>query len=521
MHSTRLAGNEAAGETRGGVPRIRLRALRNRTLIDRWRQPGFLKFRSQKGRLRSGKAGVRQYHHHHVERLGDLARGDHRVEAVFDGRRRHDHLGCIAVAAEYGGQHVALLDLGRLARARPAALNVDHHQGDLAHDRKPDRFLLERIARAGSDRHCALAGIGGANRKGAGGDFVFGLMHYAADFFEHVGEVVRGGGSRRNRVHRADFHARRKHAQRQRRVAVGHNLRLGVALGRNTILEIEIGFGPLEAFFHQHHVLLDYALVLLAEGQRDLLARRLQVQAVDTADHAQREHVLAAPRIRHVLAAFHFHGNFVDPITGLDQAIVRLDVRSGDRRIGISTPHAFQQDDAVGLELFVAHPPQQYLLVEGDHQVGFVAAVGHRARSDADAVAARAGHAARRRANFGGNDFRGPDAVAHLRGNRAQRLAATLRTFAGIADDFDDMFLECRCGFSASPGIGLGFGLPRRFLHSSLCHDLSVDAVLLRGRWQCLWPSGRLPTQTSARTRAKLRSRRSIPNSLVLLSDSM
>ena len=61
---------------------------------------------------------------------------------------RHHDLRRVAVAAEDGGQQVALLDLRRLAGARAAALDVDDDERDLGHHREPDALLLERVARA-------------------------------------------------------------------------------------------------------------------------------------------------------------------------------------------------------------------------------------------------------------------------------------------------------------------------------------------------------------------------------------
>ena len=75
------------------------------------------------------------------------------------------------------------------------------------------------------------------------------------------------------------------------------------SLGRDLVLEVEVGFAPREARFHQPHVRVDDLLVLLAEGERDLVARELQVEAVDAGEHAQHEHVLAAPRVAHQRAA--------------------------------------------------------------------------------------------------------------------------------------------------------------------------------------------------------------------------
>jgi hypothetical protein len=48
--------------------------------------------------------------------------------------------------------------------------------------------------------------------------------------------------------------------------------------------------------------------------------------------------------------------------------------------------------------------------------------------------------AARRRTDLRGNDLDRPDAVAHARGDAAERLAAALGAFARVADDLDDVF---------------------------------------------------------------------------------
>ena len=102
-------------------------------------------------------------------------------------------------------------------------------------------------------------------------------------------------------------------------------------------------------------------------------------------------------------------------------------------------PHVLEQDRRAGLELAGAHAAEQHLLVEGDDEIGLVAAVGHALRADADADAGRAGDAARRRLDLGRDDLDGPDAVADARGDRAERLAAALRAFARVADDLDDV----------------------------------------------------------------------------------
>ena len=56
------------------------------------------------------------------------------------------------------------------------------------------------------------------------------------------------------------------------------------------------------------------------------------------------------------------------------------------------------------------------------------------------------------RADFRRDDFHGPDAVAHLRGDRAERLAAALRALAGIADDLDDVLAQRDGGLAGLRG---------------------------------------------------------------------
>ena len=290
-------------------------------------------------------------------------------------------------------------------------------------------------------------------------------MHDAADLFEHVGEVVRSRGRRGDRVHRAQFHARGHDAQGQRSVAVGGDLRVFGRGGRDAVTEVEIALRPLITGFEQHHVGVDDALRLLAESERNLLTRRFQVEAVEVAQHAKGEHVLAALGIRRDLVALILHRDFAHVVTGFDEALVGFAVGRRNVEILVLAPHAFKQDDAAGLEFAGTHPSKQHLFVEGHHQIGLVAAVGDVVRADTDAVAAGPGHATGGRTNFRRDDLGGPDAVAHARGNRAKRLPAALRSLAGIADDLDDMFAEA--GHRLAVCL-LVFGLLARFLRAFL-----------------------------------------------------
>ena len=181
VHAAGLAGDEAPRDAGDRVPVVGLGAFGYRRLVDRRRQPVFAELRPREGLLRRGQAGVGQHDDDHVEGLGDLARRDHRIEAVLDAAGRHHHLGRVAVAAVDRGEQVALLHLRRLPGAGAAALHVDDDERDLGHHRQPQALLLERIARARGDGHRAAAGVGGADGEGAGGDLVLGLVHEAAD----------------------------------------------------------------------------------------------------------------------------------------------------------------------------------------------------------------------------------------------------------------------------------------------------------------------------------------------------
>ena len=109
-------------------------------------------------------------------------------------------------------------------------------------------------AKAGSrgNRHRAFSGIGRADGEGARGDFVLGLVHDAADMFEDLAEIMRCRCRRRDRVHGADFHARRHHAEAERDIAVDDDLgfALDVGLGEPEF-DVEVGLGPCVPSFQQ------------------------------------------------------------------------------------------------------------------------------------------------------------------------------------------------------------------------------------------------------------------------------
>src|SRR5262249_44959177 len=144
----------------------------------------------------------------------------------------------------------------------------------------------------------------------------------------------------------------------------------------------------------------------------------------------------------------------------------------GDVEVAVLAPHVLEQDGRAGLELSCTDAAEQNLLVERDGEVRLVAAVGDLLRSHADADARGACDAARRRLDLRGDDLGGPDAGAHLRRGRAERLAAALRAFARVADYLDDVLAE-------------GRGMPRRrasFERQSVTHANSLKDARVRSR---------------------------------------
>jgi hypothetical protein len=316
---------------------------------------------------------------------------------------------------------------------------------------------------------------------------VLGLVHHAADLLEHLAQVVRGRGRGRDRIHRADVHSRGDDAEREGGVAVDHDLRLVRALRRDPVAEVEIGLAPGRAGVVQRDVAGDDLGVLLAEDARDLFARQRRVEPVQVAEDAEHEHVLALARVADELLAALLERHLVhlEPVAaqGSDGRLVRRD----DARVAVARPHALEQDRRARLELVRLHPTDEHLLVEGDDELGLVAAVAHGRRADADADAAGAGDAARRWLDLGRDDLGRPDAVAHPRGDRAERLAAALRALARVADDLDDR-LGDRSPCSPGPDGG-------RFEGRGVVHD----------------DSGRAAEAQATCTRAKLCSRRGMP----------
>jgi len=101
-----------------------------------------------------------------------------------------------------------------------------------------------------------------------------------------------------------------------------------------------------------------------------------------------------------------------------------------------------QHEDVVG-ETSRFEARQQRHFVEGQHHVREVAGIRDPAAlGKADAVTTRACGRMRRGLDLGGYDLDGPKAVACFGAELGKGNGCFLRTFASIADDFDDVLRE-------------------------------------------------------------------------------
>ena len=146
--------------------------------------------------------------------------------------------------------------------------------------------------------------------------------------------------------------------------------------GRDTVLELQIGLRPPVAGLEQGDVAIDDLATLLSEGQGHLFSGQFHIQAVNTAKHAQREHVFPATGILHYFLALPLHRDLNHLVACGHQLVKSVGIGRRDPRIGIVSPLVLQQDGAARLELSGPHAAEQDLLVESHHQIGFVAAIG-------------------------------------------------------------------------------------------------------------------------------------------------
>jgi hypothetical protein len=86
---------------------------------------------------------IAQDQYRHVIFSRDIDGFDGDIETILNARRREHDAGRIAVAAKAGNVQVGLLDAGRHAGGRSAALNIANHQRDFRHDGPAERLGFE------------------------------------------------------------------------------------------------------------------------------------------------------------------------------------------------------------------------------------------------------------------------------------------------------------------------------------------------------------------------------------------
>ncbi len=188
--------------------------------------------------------------------------------------------------------------------------------------------------------------------------------------------------------------------------------------------------------------MLHHVRALPAQDGLHLLERLLHPEAEDLGEHPDDEHVLADARVGHHFEAGRFHGE-LDHVEALSAELGhRGRVLLAHLFLRVLGPLALEQHDGAGPEGGVGDPSVEHLLVEGDHQVGALAAVGDLVAAEAHPDARGAGAGSGGRLDLGRNDLDRPDAVAQLGADGAEGLAGLLGAFAGVGDDLDDALLH-------------------------------------------------------------------------------
>ena len=149
------------------------------------------------GAVREIAVGKNDHGHHVLDR--DAAGFERDPEAVARRRGRENRNRRLGISAEQRLQQIRLLGFRREAGGRAAALNVADHERQLDRDREAERFGLQRHARAGSRGDAERAGVGRADRRSDGGDFVLGLKRDDAEILVG-GKLVQNVRSGRDRI---------------------------------------------------------------------------------------------------------------------------------------------------------------------------------------------------------------------------------------------------------------------------------------------------------------------------------
>ena len=129
------------------------------------------------------------------------------VEAILHRRGRENDARAVAVPAVNRLVQIALLHIGREARARSAALHVDNDERHLRHGSPADRFGLERDAGTGAAGDGEVAREREAERDRDRAKLVLGLHEDAAVFRQFAPQNFHDGRPGRDGITGAVTHA--------------------------------------------------------------------------------------------------------------------------------------------------------------------------------------------------------------------------------------------------------------------------------------------------------------------------
>ena len=193
-------------------------------------------------------------------------------------------------------EKIALLDVGREAGARPAALDINNNERHLGHRRPADRLGLERNAGAGAAGDGEIAGEGEAERERDGAELVLGLDKDAAVFRQLAPQNFHDGRPGRDRIPGAVTNAGGDEAVGERGIAVHGDL--GSRAGLIDLLELvklreNIADGITVAGLERHQRGVDDALVFTGEFFADQRLQLLDVEMENFRDQAEDENILA------------------------------------------------------------------------------------------------------------------------------------------------------------------------------------------------------------------------------------